>query len=137
MTARGWGSVGGRPYGLQRLAYTGVLPFEIHSMKLTKAGFDLTFTKPLDPTTADRLAAYSLQSFTYFYWPTYGSPEVDRRAEKVQTVTVSPDRRQVSLKVEGFRKGRVYELHLDGVKADDGSPVLHPEAYYTLNEIPN
>jgi hypothetical protein len=137
MTARGWGSVGGKPYGLQRLVYTGVLPFEIHSMKLTKSGFDLAFTKPLDQTSADRLAAYSLQSFTYFYWPTYGSPEVDRRAEKVQGVTVSPDRRRVSLKVAGFRKGRVYELHLDGIKADDGSPVLHPEAYYTLNEVPD
>ncbi len=137
MTARGWGSVGGKPYGLQRLVYTGVLPFEIHSMSLTKNGFDLTFTKPLDPATANRLAAYSLQSFTYFYWPTYGSPEVDRRAEKVQAVTVSPDRRRVSLRVAGLRKGRVYELHLDGVKAADGSPVLHPEAYYTLNEVPN
>ena len=30
MTNRGWGSVGGKPYGLQRLVYTGVLPFEIH-----------------------------------------------------------------------------------------------------------
>ncbi len=137
MTARGWGSVGGKPYGLQRLVYTGVPPFEIHSMKLTKFGFDLTVTKPLDPATANRLAAYSLQSFTYYYWPTYGSPEVDRRAEKVRAVAVSPDRRRASLKVDGFRKGRVYELHLDGVKAADGSPVLHPEAYYTINEVPN
>src|SRR5262249_30275357 len=46
-TARGWGSVGGKPYGLQRLIYNGVVPFEIHSMKLTKTGFDLTFTKPV------------------------------------------------------------------------------------------
>jgi hypothetical protein len=34
-------------------------------------------------------------------------------------------------------RGRVDELHLDGVQAADGSPVLHREAYYTLNEIPN
>jgi hypothetical protein len=34
-TNRGWGSLGGKPYGLQRLAYTGVLPFEIHNLKLT------------------------------------------------------------------------------------------------------
>src|SRR5262249_20867989 len=126
-TNRGWGSVGGKPYGLQRLVYTGVLPFEIHSMKLTKTGFDLTFTKPLDTATADRLAAYSLQSFTYNYWSTYGSPEVDRRAEKVQGVKVSADRKTVSLAAGGFRPGRVYELHLDGVKSADGDPVLHPE----------
>ena len=52
MTNRGWGSLGGKPYGLQRLVYTGVLPFEIHAMKLTKDGFDLTFTKPLDAAAA-------------------------------------------------------------------------------------
>ena len=60
MTNRGWGSLGGKPYGLQRLVYTGVLPFEIHEMKLTKDGFDLTFTKPLDAATAEKLESYSL-----------------------------------------------------------------------------
>ena len=55
MTNRGWGSLGGKPYGLQRLVYTGVLPFEIQEMKLTKEGFDLTFTKPLDTATAAKL----------------------------------------------------------------------------------
>src|SRR5919202_603728 len=63
-TDRGWGSVGGKTFGLQRLVYTGVVPFEIHAMKLTRDGFDLTFTKPLDKTSAERLAGYSLQSFT-------------------------------------------------------------------------
>jgi hypothetical protein len=136
MTNRGWGSVGGKPYGLQRLVYTGVEPFEILAMKLTTAGFDLTFTRAVKPETADKLTAYSLQSFTYNYWSTYGSPEVDRKAEKIQAVAVSPDGKQVSLRVEGFRRGRVYELNLTGITTPDGEPVLHPEAYYTLNEIP-
>jgi hypothetical protein len=135
-TDRGWGSQGGKPYGLQRLAYTGELPFEIHSMRLTKTGFDLTFTKPLDVESAQRLAAYSLLSFTHNYWGTYGSPEMDRRAEKVRAVSVSADRKKVSLTANGFRPGRIYELRLDGLKSADGDTVLHPEAYYTLNELP-
>lgn len=135
-TNRGWGSVGGKPYGLQRLVYTGVVPFEIHSMNLTKEGFDLTFTKPLDRASAEKLGGYSLLSFTHYYWGTYGSPEVDRKAEKITGVKVAPDRRKVSLAVSGFRKGRVYELHLDGVKSANGDVVLHPEGFYTLNEIP-
>ena len=49
---------------------------------------------------------------------------------------VSDDGKQVSLKVDGFRKGRIYELHIDGVKAADGDTLLHPVGYYTLNEIP-
>jgi hypothetical protein len=135
-TNRGWGSVGGKPYGLQRLVFTGVAPFEILTMKLTKTGFDLTFTKPLDPASAARLTGYSLQSFTHYYWSTYGSPEVDRKAEKIGKVEVSRDGRKVSLTVGGLKPGRVYELHLDGVKSKTGEPVLHPEAYYTLNQFP-
>lgn len=135
MTNRGWGSVGGKPYGLQRVVYTGVLPFEVHSMRLTNDGFDLTFTKPLNETSAVNLTAYSLQSYTYNYWSTYGSPEVDRRAETIHNVTVSPDCRNVALAVRGFRPGRVYELHLDGVRSADGDGLLHREAYYTLNEL--
>ena len=49
---------------------------------------------------------------------------------------ISPDGKQVSLKVGGFRPGRIYELHLDGVKSADGDALLHPVGYYTLNEIP-
>ncbi len=135
-TNRGWGSLGGKPYGLQRLVYTGVVPLEIHSMRLTKKGFDLTFTRPLDAKSAERLAAYSLQSFTYYYHPQYGSDEVDRRAEKAQSVRLSADGRTVSLAVGGLRRGRVYELNLNDVRSTEGEPVLHPEAYYTLNELP-
>jgi hypothetical protein len=96
----------------------------------------LTFTKPLDVKTADRLTAYSLLSFTYNYWPNYGSNEIDRRAQKVESVKISADGKKVSLGVSGFKKGRVYELRLEGIKSADGDSVLHPEAYYTLNEIP-
>jgi len=135
-TNRGWGSVGGKPYGLERLVWTGVVPFEILTMKLTKAGFDLTFTKALDEESAKRQAAFGLQSFTYHYWSTYGSLEVDRRAEKIQLVTLSADRKTVSLGVDGLRRGRVYELLLEGVKSDDGDAVLHPQGFYTLNELP-
>src|SRR5262249_996205 len=116
-TNRGWGSVGGRPWGLQRLVYTGVLPFEIYSMKLTTSGFDPTFTKPLRSAGARKIESYSLESFTYNYWSNYGSPEVDKRGEKVQGVSVSADGKTVSLKVSGFRRGRVYELHTNGVKS--------------------
>jgi hypothetical protein len=135
MTARGWGSLGGKPWGLQRLVYTGVVPFEMHSMKLTKTGFDVTFTKPVE-ATGEQLQAYNLQSFTYNYWPTYGSPEVDRKAEKITALTLSKDRKTVSLAVAGLKPGRVYELHLDGIISKDGDALLHADGYYTLNELP-
>ncbi|HET6572761.1 MAG TPA: hypothetical protein VFG68_04095 [Fimbriiglobus sp.] len=134
-TNRGWGSVGGKPYGLQRINFTGAVPFEIRAVELLNEGFRLTFTKPLDAATAKVLDAYAVRSFTYVYHSTYGSPEVDQHAEKVTAVAVATDRRAVSIAVPGLRKGRVYEMRLSGVKSADGDAVLHPEAYYTLNEL--
>jgi hypothetical protein len=135
MTNRGWGSVGGKPFGLQRLVWTGETPFEIQTMSLTKDGFELTFTQPLDPKTAGDAAAYAVQSHTYNYWSTYGSPEVDRRGETVRKVEVDAAGRKVRLSVDGLKPGRVFTLTLRDVKSAGGEPVLHPEAYYTLNEL--
>ncbi len=136
-TNRGWGSLGGKSYGLERLNWTGAVPFEIHAMKVQAGGFELTFTKPLDAVTAGRLSAYNLASYTYNYWPTYGSPPVDQKAEKITGVKVRLDGRSVFLAVDNLRVGRVYELHLDaGLHSTEGDSVLHPEAYYTLNNLP-
>jgi len=134
-TNRGWGSVGGKPYGLQRINFTGEVPFEVHHVSLTKDGFDLTFTAPVDPKVAARADGYALKSFTYVYFSNYGCPETDTRAEKVTAATVSADGKTVSLTVPGLHKGRVYDFRLSGVKSAAGSELLHPEAYYTLNEL--
>jgi hypothetical protein len=113
--------------------YTGVLPFEIHTMSLTPTGFELTFTKPLGPDAEN--ARFDLQSHTYHYWSTYGSPEEDRRPERITRTSISEDRTRVRLDVSRLNVGRVYELHVEGLKAADGDALLHPEAYYTLNRL--
>ncbi|QJW95552.1 DUF7133 domain-containing protein [Frigoriglobus tundricola] len=133
-TNRGWGSLGGKPYGLQRLIYTGLEPFEIHHIALQKGGFALTFTKPIDPGSLGAKPV-SVSSFTYVYNSNYGGPEVDTRAEAVGPAVLSADGRTLTVPVETLRKGRVYEFRLDGPKTRAGEPVLHPEGYYTLNEL--
>jgi hypothetical protein len=133
-TARGWGGVGGKPYGLQRLTFTGATPFEMHSVTLTRAGFDITFTKPVDPKTLPA-EPVAVRSWTYIYHSTYGCPETDPRAETVSNPTLSADGRTLSVAVGGRQRGRVYEVQLAGVRSAAGEPVLHPEAYYTLNEL--
>lgn len=132
-TNRGWGSLGGKPYGLQRLVYTGVAPFEIHHVALTATGFDLVFTKPLDPCS--ECDGVSVGSYTYIYHSSYGCPETDRRAEKITKTRLSPDGKTLSLTVPNLKRGRVYEIRLDGVKTAGGEKPLHEEAYYTLNEL--
>jgi hypothetical protein len=137
-TNRGWGSLGGKPYGLQRLIYTGKEPFEIHHITLTPQGFDLVFTQPLDPASiapTQPRPPITVSSFTYIYHSNYGCPEIDTRAEKVGALVLSPDRRTLTVPVEGLRKGRVYEIRLEGIRNAQGEALLHPEAYYTLNEL--
>jgi hypothetical protein len=133
-TNRGWGSLGGKPYGLQRIAYNGTLPFEIHHIALTKKGFDLTFTKPLDAKTVGEKCA-SVGSWTYVYKSDYGCPETDRRSDKTTDVVLSKDGKTLSLTIPTIARGRVFEIRLEGVKNMDGDAVVHAEAYYTLNEF--
>ncbi|MGL6074710.1 MAG: DUF7133 domain-containing protein [Fimbriiglobus sp.] len=134
-TNRGWGSTGGKPYGLQRIQFSGNMPPEIHHVSLTTTGFDLTFTEPLDPATLQGPSSLAVKSFTYAYSSQYGYPETDTVAEKVQTAKLSADGKTCSLVVPNLRKGRVYDIQLPGVKTKTGEPLLHPEAYYTLNEL--
>ena len=138
-TDRGWGSVGGKPYGLQRVVFTGELPFEIKHFRAKPDGFELTFTMPVDRRSAERVESYALESYTYHYWSTYGSPEIDRRACPVQRVTVSEDRYRVRLYVprSALETGRVYQLSASGVRSENGEPLLHPEGFYTLNAVPD
>ena len=133
-TNRGWGSLGGKPYGLERIAYNGQEPLEIHHIQLTKSGFDLVFTKPIDPASI-RSRPVSVASFTYVYHSTYGCPETDSRFETVGRVKLSRDGLTLSVPVPELKKGRVYEIRLDGLATERGEKVLHPEAYYTLNEL--
>ena len=50
--------------------------------------------------------------------------------------TVAEDGRSVRLVLSALAEGHVHELHLPGVRSAAGKPLLHPVAYYTLNEIP-
>ena len=135
-TNRGWGSTGRKPYALERLDWTGAVPFEVHEMRAKPDGFELTFTHPIDPETAGRASSYMLETYTYIYRSGYGSPEVDGTTPAITKVVVADDRRSVRLYVDGLQEGHVHELHLDGVRSAEGLPLLHPVGYYTLNYIP-
>lgn len=132
-TERGWGARGGQPFSLQRVVWTGRTPFEIHEMHLRPDGFELRFTEPVDPGTAGDPASYAIETYTYIYQSSYGSPEVDKTAPVIQKAEVSSDARRVRLVVNGLQEGHVHELHLEGLRSAAGKPLLHPAAYYTLN----
>ena len=135
-TNRGWNSVGTRSYGLQRLVWAVRVPFEVKEMRARRDGFLLTFTLPLDRASAGDPGSYAMSSYTYTYHSRYGSPEVDVKTLRVTRATTTANGRGVKLVVPGLREGYVHELRLAGVRSREGEPLLHPEAYYTLNRIP-
>ena len=135
-TNRGWGSRGPQPYSLDRLVWTGKTPFEIHEMRARPDGFELTFTEKVDPVTAADPKSYKLSTYTYIYQSVYGSPEVDGTEPAISKVEVSPDGLKVRLTVDKLQEGHVHELHANGIRSAAGQPLLHPQAYYTLNYMP-
>ena len=136
MTSRGWGSTGPAPYGLQRLEWTGLTPFEVQSIEARSDGFELTFTKPVNREIAADPSSYHITGFTYKYHSTYGSPIVNQETGVVRGVQVSEDGMSARIAVDGLRKGYIHELKLTSMRSSEDESLLHDVAYYTLNEIP-
>ena len=135
-TNRGWGSRGREPWSLERLVWTGKTPFEIKQMRVNHDGFTLNFTEPVDAKTAADPASYKLSTYTYIYQSNYGSPEVDQTTPTITKAVVSADGLQVRLQIDGLQIGHVHELRSPGVRSKHELPLLHAEAYYTLNYLP-
>ena len=135
-TNRGWGSRGPKQFSIERLVWTGKVPFEIHEMHAKPDGFELTFTKAIDPESAGKIDSYKMKTFTYIYQASYGSPEVDATIPEITKVTVGKDNKSVRLTVKGLQEGHIHDLALPGLRSAEGDPLLHPQAYYTLNYVP-
>ncbi len=133
---RGWNSLGTRSYGLERLTWTGKLPFEVQKMEALPHGFRLTFTKAVDASSASKAESYAMSSFTYIYQSRYGGDEVETEDVPIEGIEISDDRLSVVLTCGNLREGYVHELHMPGVLSGEGDSVLHPEAFYTLNRVP-
>ena len=136
-TNRGWGSAGEANEGLQRLIWNNTMPFEMRTVKAMPDGFEVAFTKPVDRKTAEDLASYRVESFLYKYQPVYGSPTINKEALPIKGVKVSADGMTARIVVDDLRKYYIHQLTLEGVRDTEGSySLVHPIAYYTLNNIP-
>lgn len=137
-TARGWGSVGPKQFGLERLAWTGRTPLEIKEVQAQPDGFVLRFTRPVDRVSAEKPESYSVSGFAYLYHKAYGSAPVNRLSCPVRKVVVAADGLSVRLALACVREGYIHEIRAAGLRAAEGAEtILHPTAYYTLNRIPD
>jgi azurin/glucose/arabinose dehydrogenase len=136
-TSRGWSATGKEDFGIQRLVWTGKMPFEMKNVRSMPDGFEITFTSPVDKAAAASQDAYKLNSFTYKYHSTYGSPIINTQEVPLKGIVVAEDGLHVRLVVDpaSLRKGYIHEIKAEGIKSTEGNSLLHATGYYTLNEI--
>jgi cytochrome c551/c552 len=135
-TNRGWGSAGTTTSGLQRLVWTGKAPLEMYTVHAMPDGFEIEFTQPVDKKLAEDLSSYNGRSFIYKYHAVYGSPTVNEEKLNIKGVKVSDDGKKVRLVIDNLRQYYLHEIMVGGIRTQSGLAVLHPTAYYTLNNIP-
>lgn len=136
-TRRGWGSAGDADQGLERLTWTNEIPFEMKAVRAMPDGFEIEFTKPADIETAKDLASYYVESYIYKYHPVYGSPPVNTEKCTIKGVKVSDDGLKARIVVDNLRSAYIHTITLSGIRDQENKhPLLHPIAYYTLNNIP-
>lgn len=136
MTSRGWGSTGKDNFGLQRLVWNGLTPFEINAIHAKSDGFEITFTQAVDVKSVKNAASYALRSYIYQYHHQYGSPIINVKDVKIKGISVSADKKSVRISLDGIRQFYIHEFILKGILNEEGEPLLHETAYYTLNQIP-
>jgi len=135
-TNRGWPVRGVKPYALERLEWSGKMPFEIMRITIEPDGFQVAFTKPVEPTTGGNAASYKLVTFTHPYHGAYGGPEIEQTTPEVQSVVLSADGLSAKLRLKQLIRGHVYDFDLGNLRSCDKDELLHRKAYYTVNEIP-
>ena len=137
MTSRGWSSTGTAPYALQRLAWTGKVPFEMKNITAKPDGFEIEFTQPVDKASARDAAHYDVNGFTYHYHHQYGSEIINTKKHHLKGIIVSDDGLKVRLVIDSLREGYIHEVRLNDITSVAGTNLLHTFGYYTLNNIPS
>jgi len=134
-TTAGWAAEGPKPFGLQRVVWDGETnPFELENISVSPTGFDITFTEPLDANIITT-SSVTAQDWHYDYSSNYGSPKQDLRDLPLTDISLSPDRKSVTVKLD-VTEGKVVMIDVSQLKSTSGRSPSVGKVYYTLNKIP-
>ncbi|MEM9915099.1 MAG: family 16 glycoside hydrolase [Planctomycetota bacterium] len=122
-------------FGLQRLKANGNTVFEMHSVSATPDGFEVRFTKPVDPAWLADPENYAVLQWNYRPTQNYGGVKTNREGLAVAEALPGEDGRRVRLVIEGLKPERCVYLRLNPTSTD-GDAIWSTEVFYTLNMIP-
>ncbi len=138
-----WPSAGPFEQSLERVTFTGKVPFEIQHVHARPDGFELTFTAPVNREFAGDPDSYFVSQFNYRHHQEYGSPEFDHDGKpgsattiEISAAEVSSDGLRVRLRLSGWKTGYVTRVVASALESDKGEFLRSDEFYYTLNSIP-
>ncbi len=135
-TNRGWPVRGIKSFALERLQWSGKMPFEINRITIKPDGFNVSFTKPVDDATGRSPDSYVVSAFTHPYHAGYGGPEIEQHQPSVKAVVLADDGLSARIVLAKLDQGYVYELDLARLRSRDHEELVHRHAFYTVNEIP-
>lgn len=127
--------------GLQRIVYTGKIPMEIAAMKVTKKGFELTFTQPVENSNAIQKSDIALRHYYYKYQKKPFTEHIDKSNQsdiqevEISHVTFSKDRKKMMVQLPELKAGYVYEFKLNGIRGKQGEVLENNLICYTLNNL--
>ena len=130
-TARGWG----KGEGLVHITWSGEVPMEIREIKLTRTGFDIHYTRPVDRAAATKPESYNIKRYFYPHRRAYNVRKADVKTVQVTSVKLSGDGTVASLALADMTPRRVYEFKIKNVQGSKGESFGTGVAYYTLNRL--
>jgi len=137
----GWQTSGVKDGALQRVRYTGksvAMPVQLH---IQNNGVTITFSAPLDKTSANDEQNFGVEQWNYRWTESYGSLDysvTDPQKKGHDTLEIKAarltDERTVFLEIPGLKPAMQMAITYK-IKAADGS-VISQQIYNTINKVP-
>src|SRR5699024_9595932 len=110
-------------------------PVEIRTMRITDKGFRLNFTAPMKPEELADTGNYSIVRFQYNYHILNGSLRINEVEVPVERAIPSEGGASVDLELLELLPGYIYELQMEPLNSQQGTPIINPTAFYTANRL--
>ncbi|HVK57613.1 MAG TPA: DUF6797 domain-containing protein, partial [Candidatus Kapabacteria bacterium] len=129
-----WASNKTQDGGLYRIYPTGKPTYLPLRLRAIAGGLELTFTEPLDKTSAENTASYSVKTWSLKRSENYGSKHLNERPLRVTRATLASDSKTVRLELAGLKPTWSMEIrcNLSSASGETFERVIHN----TVHKIP-
>lgn len=112
------------------------LPLGIRELRATADGMVVDFTAAVDRAAASQPDNFAISGYTRKWQGAYATPDSGRHKVAIKSVEVSPDDRQVTLRVDRWQAGFVYEVSCARIGLDPQVSLWPAVGHYTMNVVP-